>query len=350
MSKTVNIREIAKAAGVSIASVSRALQSTPSRYLSEKQRQKILDVCAQMHYQPNEHTRRMLSRRANTVAILFPPSLLVNADYQSHNMDNNFGECMMGVQSVLVEHGIGLLLGEVSKIFLDERKHLKMSQSKAIDGVLAWGVMVDDVYPQEILQENIPLVMLQNELSSCRCNKVIADNYTGTSAVAEQILQAGHRKIAVAGAPMTSSSGRERYWRIVETLQKYGIKPVFKTVEQGYGYLFGCRATEEIRQSGKEFTAIIASNDLAAWGCIETLAKYGMKVPEDISTGGADGLHFPGSMRVSSFYLPAYEIGRIGAELLLGQLNGDRQIHHCCLPVNQIPGETIKNIKNKEQG
>ncbi len=344
MSKTVNIREIAKTAGVSIASVSRALQSTPSPYLSEKQRQKILDVCARMHYQPNEHFRRILSKRANTVAIFFPPFRLVNADYQSHNMDNNFGECLMGAQSVLAEHGIGLLLTEVSESFLAKQKHLKMSQGKAIDGALAWGVMVDDVYPREMLQENIPLVLLQNELASCPCSKVIADDYAGVSAVTEQIIKAGHRKIAIAGAPMTSLPGQKRYLGTVETLQKHGIKPVFETTERGYGYLFGCHAAEEIMRSGRAFTAIIASNDLAAWGCIDTLGKYGLKVPEDISIGGADGLHFPGSMRISSFYSPAYEIGRTGAELLLEQLNGDRQIHHCCLPVNQIPGETIRSI------
>lgn len=344
MDKQVNIREIAKAAGVSIASVSRALQPTPSPYLSEKQRRKILDVCARMHYYPNEHTRRMLSKRANTVAIFFPPFADMNTDFLAHKLDDNFGECMLGAQSVLARNGIGLLLVEVNSEFLKNQKYLKMSRGKVIDGIMVWGVLENEQYLKELVNEKVPMVLLQNEKENLPCSSVTADDYHGTALVTERLIKAGHRRIAIAPPPLGASTGRHRYQGIIDTLHRYGIHDYFEVSERGYGYNFGGWAAMEITAKAPDITGVIMPNDLSAWGCIDTLKQLKIKIPDDISVVGGDGLWVPGEVQITSYKTPAYEVGRTGAELLLAQLEEDDEVKHCCLPVHPVAGNTIREL------
>ena len=179
---TTNIREIAKIAGVSVASVSRALKSEPSSKLSEKQRRHILEICAKLHYCPNEHTRRLFSRRADTAAIFFPPFGKISEDTVEDYIDMNFGACLMGAQSTLRMHGIDLLLTEITPEFLESKRYLPMIRGKLLDGILLWGVLEQDGYIHEILKEGIPPLCFRlkrrtvNVLSSLR---TIAAECTG---------------------------------------------------------------------------------------------------------------------------------------------------------------------------
>ena len=342
---TTNIREIAKIAGVSVASVSRALKSEHSTKLSEKQRQHILDICAKLHYSPNEHTRRLFSRRANTAAIFFPPFGKISEDTVEDYIDMNFGACLMGVQSALRAHGIDLLLTEITPEFVESKRYLSMIRGKLLDGILLWGTMEQDEYVQEILQEKIAVVMLQTRKASCECSMVTADDYTGMKQLTRRVLAAGHRKIAVARAPEEASTGRNRMAGILETLAENGIRPEYVTVQAGYGYQFGRRAACEILEHAKEVTCIMNSNDMAAFGCIDELLLRGLSVPGDLSVTGADGLKLPGcGIRIDSFFSPAFEIGKRGAEELFNQISGNTVPQSICLPVTPVEGETIRDL------
>ncbi len=339
--KKVNIREVAKVAGMSIASVSRALHHQHSPYLSEGQRAHILKVCDELQYYPNEHARRMLSRRANTVAIFFPSFGIPENSFGSHMLDANFGSCMLGIQSVLAENAIQLMLCEASEKFLAGKQHLKMIRGKMIDGILSWGITNNDEYVQDLLNEGTPLVMVQNEKSDCNCVKIIADDYLGMKSVLKRVFDCGHRKIAILNPLESSSTGCERKRGIDDALAEYGIKPVFITGGRGYGYEFGRQSAMEIFDNCPDATCIIASNDMAAWGCIEVAMQRKLHIPEDISITGADGLKEPGDVIVSSFFSPSYEIGRQGAECLLKLIAGEKNTGRIRLPTIPIIGNTL---------
>lgn len=344
-SENINIREIARIAGVSVASVSRALQTTPSPYLSEKQRKRILDICAEFHYQPNEHTRRMLSNKANTVSILFPPGDLISENRLGASIDSNFGACMLGAQKVLAANGIDLQLTEASESFISQKRYLKMIRGKMVDGILIWGILHSDCYIYELLEENFPVVMLQTEKPDCNCSKVLAADYNGMAVLTEKAIAAGHRKIAIMTPALAASTGTERLRGILETLRKHRIKPCFQTPDGNYSYEFGQSAALEILAHAPDTTFIIAPNDMSAWGCIEKLRELGYDVPEDISVTGADGMWVPGQLHLSTFYSPSYEIGRLGAELLINQIDKNvTSSERHVLPVRDIEGNTIKII------
>ncbi len=339
--KKVNIREVARVAGTSVASVSRALRDTPSPNLSAAQRAHILKVCEKLQYYPNEHTRRMFSKRSNTIALYFPSFGPMEDFYESNIIDVNFGACMQGIHKTLTDHSMQLLLSEASDAFLATKEHLKMIRGKMVDGIIIWGVTAYDNYVHELMKENIPLVMVQNEKADCNCTKVIADDYGGMLAMIDQIAAAGHRNISVTRATTTSSAGAERMRGIIDGLARHQLEPVYITEQSGFGHRFGLAAAEEILTKRPDTTCIIASNDMAAWGCIEYARSRDLNVPDDISIAGADGLKFPGEMVVSSYFSPSFELGKLGAEYLLKLINGEKVVERVCLPTTPIFGNTI---------
>lgn len=350
MKKSINIREIAKLANVSVASVSRALKNDSTSKLSASQREHILKICSKYNYAPNEHTRRLFSKKANTAAIFFPPFGKITQDSVEDYIDINFGTSLMGAQAALRKQNIDLLLTEVTTEFLETKRYLSMIRGKVIDGILLWGVQEKDEYIKEILAESIPIVMLATLKSDCSISVVHSDDYTGMFTITEQVISLGHTKIAIAQAYQASSIGQQRLAGVIDALAKHNLKPYYITKNQGFGYTFGLLAGQEILKNAPETTCIIASNDMAAYGCIDELKKHDIKVPQNISVTGADCIKIPGSYPpINSFAYPAFDIGYAGANLLLEHIAGKTEIQNICLPTQSITGSTLINIKDMEK-
>ena len=337
-----NIRKIAELAGVSIASVSRALQDTPSKSVSDDLRKRILAICEANHYYPNEHTRRMFAGRSRTISFLYPAGA-VRTDDSMLDIDLNFSVCLASAQETLAQNGYGLLLNEMNHAQSGDAI-LRMVRGRAVDGVLAWGFFAYEPWLQQLVKEETPVLMLQTKPASCPCAVVASDDYSGMSGVVERAILAGHRRFALLPAPIGSSVGENRNRAVRETLAKHGLEPALVAGKGGFGYQFGRRMTRTLLPRLKGVTCVIASNDMAAWGCIDTLRANGLAVPNDISVIGADGLRFPGDVRIDSFGLPSQEIGRQGAQLLLDVLDGNREGASVLLPVKQVKGTTLRHL------
>ncbi len=345
ISNNINIRKLAEAAGVSTASVSRALQEPPSPKISDRQRRHILEICTKMKYFPNVNTRRMFLKRANTIGILFPSSPKISSDDASMVVDINLSSCIMGAQAELAEHGFGLLLNEMTPAFLSAKRYLSMIRGKAVDGILIWGASEGDSCVPEILAEHIPAVMVQTFIEGMACPYVIADDHAGISRLIDFIAGAGHVRIGYAPAPEASSTGRIRNSAVHEALAKHGLRLAAEYPEQGYGCRFGQRAAAWFLKNAPGLTCIINSNDMAAWGCIDELRRSGLSVPREMSVAGADGLRFPGEFRVCSYYQPSLEIGRCGAEMLMKLIEGKKVREKNILPVIPVDGNTILRVQ-----
>lgn len=338
---TVNIREISRRVGLSTASVSRVLNDPETTHVSKDARARILAVCRELKYQPNEHTRRMFSRRADTVALFFSPVNKNPENLRHGDMDAVFHGCLLGVQAGLAAHDIDLLLVETSERFIQAQRYLKMIRGNAIDGVIAWGCLATDHYLQELQAEGAPLVLLQNAVKGVACGTVVADEADGMRQLALRLFDAGHRRVAVA-SPSDAFTGRERLKGILAAFKERGLEPVYRTREKGFGYTSGVTAAAEILAESPPFTAVMCPNDAAAWGCIEEFRRHGLDAPGEISITGADHLATPGEWRLSSFRSPSREMGLRGAELMLRRLAGDMAAPRVCLPVELVAGATIR--------
>jgi LacI family transcriptional regulator len=343
MGKKVNIREIAKMAGVSVASVSRALQVPPSDKISPALKKKILTICDELHYLPNMHTVRMFSKRANTIAFIYPPYKRMHDVFDKGQMDPGLGACISGAEEYLSAKSIYLTLTSTTDKFIKQKEYLKIIRSKMVDGILIWGWSENDKFLYELLEEKVPVVMVQTEAPDADITKVIADDYQGMKTIVEHVVAFGHTKIALVPGSQKSSAGVQRFRGVLETLEKLNIKPCYVSPQQDFGFESGYLAGKDIFNKQIKATCIIAPSDATASGIIEAAAEHGVKIPEDISITGADGIKLGRRAQLTTYISPSFEIGRKGAKLLLQKIeNPNSRIREIHCPISFIKGQSVK--------
>ena len=155
----MNIREIARLAGVSIASVSRVLNGAETEKVSARTREKVLRICKEHRYAPNGHMLRMVGRRANTMVLLLPG----NNQYGTR-MDDNLSAAILGIEEELSLSSTFLLLAVLHENVLASKAYIKFYQNKTVDGVLVWGwVEGGGGYLKDLIGGGVPTVLLQGE-------------------------------------------------------------------------------------------------------------------------------------------------------------------------------------------
>lgn len=342
--KGSNIREIARLAGVSVASVSRALDPNSNKVSAELQ-EKILNICDDLKYFPNMHTVRMFANRANNVAFIFPSYDSSHDDTTEGTMDPNMGSCITGAEEELSSRGIYLTLTSTTEKFIENKEYLKIARGKMVDGVIVWGWTEQDEYLIELAQEGIPVVVIQGKPECVKVSTVTANDHDGMKAIIDHVVSRGHRKIAVLRPPKSSFPGRQRLKGTLAALEDHGLSPCLLTETSGFGQSFGYKIGKEIISGDSGTTCIVAPNDTAAFGVIKAAKELGAGIPEDISVTGADGLKFTGITQLTTFLSPSYQIGVRGAQLLCDLID-DPKGDPCqeLLPITFIKGETVNKI------
>ncbi len=344
MAENVNIREIARKAGVSVASVSRALQDSPSKKISAGLREKILQICDEQQYYPNMHTVRMLKNRSNTVALLAPPECIhIESEYDY--IDYNLAGVIGGVEKFLSGRSMYATIASMTEDFIFGKEYLKFSRGKMVDGFIAWGLTSRDEFIHELIAEGAPLVAVQGGFGKLVCSKVTAQDYEGMSRIVEYVVSLGHRRIAYIPALETSFPGVERNRGFADAMRQAGLAPFMVTGETGFnpdiGYAAACRIFKEKQKP----TCIVAPNDYVALGVLKAAGEFNLRIPEDISLTGADGMMLPAQLQLTTYLSPSFQLGVAGAEMLCRIIdNPGLPPENIRLPVRFVPGMTVAKI------
>lgn len=307
----VTVYDVAQRAGVSIATVSRALNNR-SR-ISAETRQRILAVAAELGYEPNDVARSLVGMATQTIALLLPD--IANPF---------FPELVKAVQAVADQRGHLLLLCPNSD---DEDKALRdlaMLRRKKVDGlILVAGALSGERFAPAAA--GLPAVVMDRKIAVPDSVLVAVDHRAGARQATEHLLALGHRRIAhVAGPPhLAVSAERRQGW--TEALRAAGVDPETCPVVQG-DFLEdgGWSAGQALLTQRHRFTAVFAANDLTAIGLLAAFTEHGVRVPQDVSIIGFDGIHLAAytSPALTTVAQPIPELGRRAAELLLDRLAG----------------------------
>ncbi len=339
----MNIRGIAQLAGVSVASVSRALSGKNAEKVSPAMRERILRICEQQRYFPNMHMVRIYHKLANTIAFLYPTDLHHTEDKIKIRMDDNLSAAILGAQEELAKTSTFLIIAATTKEFVSNREHLKLHRGKTVDGMLAWGWTESENYIYELIEERIPLVMLQGKLDDENVSSVIPQDAEGMGMLVDHVVARGHRKIALATPSIGSLIGRERYYGALNALLRHGLDPSWCSSARGYSVDSGRKACKEILGNSPETTCILGANDLSAVGVIEAATEMGRSVPESLSVTGADGLELYMPYTLTTYVSQSYDIGKEGARLLKSLLDKPgRKAAQIRVPVRLIEGNTVR--------
>jgi len=308
-SAAVTIRDVAERSGFSSATVSIVLNSAPlARYIPDTTKGRIQQAAAQLGYRPNLFARSLRSRRSHTVGVMV------------FDMTDPYCTLVLrGIENTLYQASFLPILTDVHNDRSRFERYLEMLLDRRIEGlvVLANWLFVDiNVLADLEKTNNIPTAIVGRELKT-DISSVIVDNSVGARAALDHLYSIGHRKIAFIRGPHQLSDTEPR-WRGVRALaREHGIeldprlildlpesRDPFSSFEDGY------KLTEELLRRRRPFTALMAFDDMTAFGAIRALAKAGIRVPDQCSVVGFD------DVSPSAIYSPALTTVRQPMELM----------------------------------
>ncbi len=272
--RRVTSYDVARYAGVSQSAVSRCFKEGGS--VSPKTRDKIMKAVRKLGYQPNAIARGLITRRSNMVAVI-----IANLRF--------YPETLAYLTSGLNASGNHVLLfsldheSEVDRI-------IDQIWQYGVDGVIA-GAHLSKKQIELFDQRKIPLVFINRLYRDIAANSVCCDQVEGERILVDRLVAAGHRSFAVVTGPSDSVVSQQRISGAVERLADLGINDV-RVIEGEYDYDSGRRALRELADgAGGLPQAVVCANDMMAIGCMdEARHQLGLRVPEDLSVVGFDGV------------------------------------------------------------
>jgi DNA-binding LacI/PurR family transcriptional regulator len=330
-SRRPTIYDVARLAGVSTATVSRALNGTGQ--IAPATRAAIDAAVAQLGYHPNTAARSLVTRSTQTIALLLPD--ITNPFY---------ADLVSGIQRRALETGHTMLLCTTEGDAEREEQYLALLRAKQVDGVLVDGLVLPPDRIARFVRNGPPIVCLDRDVESASVPLVQVDNRLGARRATEHLLELGHRQIAhVAGAPGLGIS-EERVGGYRDALVAVGLAPDPRLVATGaFTEEGGHEATLGLLDAA-EPTAVFAANDLSALGALSALAERGLRVPDDVSVVGFDDLRLSRftTPPLTTVHQPAREIARRATDLLLDLAAGrpPQELRHVLEPELVVRGST----------
>lgn len=326
------IYDVAREAGVSTATVSRALNR--SGQIAPTTRKAIEEAVERLGYRPNTIARSLVTKSTQTIAFLLPD--ITNPFYAS---------LVSGIQQVALESDHTMLLCTTEGDPEREAEYLSLLRAKQVDGALVDGLVLPPDRIARFVDDGFPIVCLDRDVDSKSVPLVQVDNRRGARLATDHLLELGHRRIAhVAGATeLRISAERRSGYR--DALVRAGLRHDPALVSTG-GFTEdgGYEATRSLLESGAEFTAVFAANDLSAIGVINAITESGRNVPGDISVVGFDDIRLSAYTwpPLTTIRQPAVEIGQRATEILIGMINGRRarKLRYLLEPTLVLRGST----------
>lgn len=315
--KTVTIKDVAREADVSAASVSRVLNGVGR--VGESTRTRILDTAERLRYIPHEGARSLITRRTNAIGIVLP-------DFHGEF----FSEVLRGADAAARTRGLHLLVS-TSHGDPDEAAAAIRSMKGRVDGLLIMSPHLDPEFLTNNLSDVLPAVLM-NAHDIEKWPAVSVEDYNGAATMVRHLASAGRTRVAHIAGPTGNNDAAERLRgykdaRPADLGPDYIVHGDF-TVASGYaaGLLLG--------RLDPLPDAIFAANDMMAAGCLEALGRLGLRVPEDIAVGGFD------DVPVAHFLRPALTTMRIDVAAL-GRKALERLTATIAAPAADLPNERI---------
>jgi LacI family transcriptional regulator len=284
---TTTIRDVARESGFSAATVSIVLNQAPlARYIPAQTKEKIEKTAKKLGYRPNQLARSLRSSRNHTLGVMV--------------LDLTDPFCMpilRGIENTLYRLSYVPVLTDAHNDRTRFERYLEMLLERRVEGliVVANWMYVDINLLADLEKRDIPSVVVGYELQRGPVSSVLTDDETGAQWALQHLHTLGHRKIAfIRGPKMLADSARR--WKGIRTYAgSVGLEIDSRLVlelpdvrEPNSGFDGGSRATEELLRRKKPFTAIMAFDDMTALGCLRTLTRQGIRVPEQCSVIGFD--------------------------------------------------------------
>jgi DNA-binding LacI/PurR family transcriptional regulator len=304
---TITIKDIARIAGVSHSTVSRALSGHPGIPLETVQR--IKKVAVDLGYVPSAVARSLKTSRSQALGVI-----VTRID------DPFFSEILQGIEDVLQQVGYSLFVAASNRDFERERKIVQTMRERRVDGVIVCTTQFSEDHYQQLEQVGLPIVAVGNQEITGYRSMISHDDFYGSCQVTRHLIELGHAKIAFLGNARAERTTQGRLNGYSQEMNAAGIK-----VKDGYVFHSANGRPEGGETGAKHFldlpdppTAIQCFNDMQAIGVLKALREAGRQVPETYSVIGFDDIplaaySFP---PLTTFQQPKYQLGFQAAQMM----------------------------------
>jgi len=306
------IHDVAARAGVSKSLVSLALRGSPK--VSEASRDSIIKAAAELGYRPNATARSLADRRSRTIGI------------NMAELDNPiFPQMLTGAHSVIREHGYNTML--VSGERDPEIEHVELAKllEFQVEGLILISHRLPAATVRTLAAEVPTVVLTLREITGPGIDSVTSDDEVGARMAMSHLFELGHTRIAhVSGGTLEPAVVRERVYR--EEMQNAGLRELIRVSAGDLTNEGGLQAARALLEEGDPPTAIFASNDISAIGVLAACQENGLRIPDDISIIGYDGIAI-GALRtlsLSTIAQPLTDMGALAAERLFDRMDGKK--------------------------
>ncbi len=330
------IVEIAKKAGVSPATVSRALRGM--HHVNERTRKRIIEAAQVLDYpiRPDLLPASATSR-TNTIGVIAP---FISRWY--------FSQALAGIEQALREAGMDMLLYNFAQVDARQRVFQQKKLVGKVDGLIVVSLPPTEREFDQILGLGIPVSLLG--VAETRCSSVSIDDVKGAQVAAEYLVEMGHRDIAI----MVGQNERHFNFKVasnrkagfLSVLQSHGIEfnENFEIVADFDSHTAEI-AMDEFLTRKKLPTAIFCESDEMAFGVVKSLRKKGLRVPEDISVVGYDDHEFASTIGLTTISQPVQFLGQLAASQIMARIEKPESANsQMKVPTSLVVRDSVKNL------
>lgn len=311
MSQSPNIPtlgDVARAAGVSTATVSRCLNE--KQKVSKKTLDHVMKAIDALGYTPNFNARAMAARRTNTIGAIIP------------TMENAiFARGLQAFQESLHASGYNLLVSSSSYKPELEAEQIRALVARGADGLLLIGYERDPEIYEYLDRRGVPYVLAWISAPEQQYASVGFDNCAAMQMLADHVQTLGHRDIAyISGITEGNDRAKGRLRGIRQSLAAHGKDPLsVPVIETAYEIETGAEAFEALLQADPKPTVVMCGNDVLAAGAISKAKQLGLRVPDDVSVTGFDDIEIASILdpALTTVHVPHREMGRTAAQQLI---------------------------------
>jgi len=327
----VTIKTLAKELGMSVSTISRALNDKPD--ISEETKKKILETAKELGYVRNVTATMMRSNKSLTVGVIF------EAEF-----DPFFSEILQGIEKGISKHDYRMLLMNTELRNEESKTAMNTLMEHRVDGVIIVPSSSEIEYIKPFIEDKFPVVIIGRDYDDINVDEVYTDDVKGGYLAAEHLLKKGRRRLLMINSCSDHSAARMRQTGFSDYLEKSDIKSEYRIIndiETDYENTISFVKREY--ESGVKYDGVFCFNDMRAFAVINALSEKGIRVPEDVSVIGYDNIEFTTifSPDLTTINIDKEKAGNEAVKILIQKINGTRKrTKKLMLDVSLIERET----------
>jgi len=340
--QTPRIKDIAEQLGVSMASVSRALNDKPG--VADDLRRRVLELAAELDFRPNMAARSLNGARTGAVAFV------VHQHGFPFTSDPFYFVILRAVERALSKDGYHVMMATVDEREDGRVDDIRLVSERRVDGVILAGPDLSASLTLSAIQRGLPVVLVDNVLERTPSDSVVCDNRDGARAAVEHLLSHGHERIAFVGGPAAWLSTRERQGGYEDAMREAQL-PTLVMHEPATSIATGIAAGRKLfgtpdspdpsaplREGSARPSAVFAVNDAVALGVIRAARDAGLRVPHDLAVVGFDDIDMAevADPPLTTIRIAKDLMGELAARQLLELIHTERK-----LPVKSVVATTL---------